>query len=69
MDAKEFMLSHYILSSITGFFLNTLILLFIMYDLNIPLYMSLILSFFSLFSKNIGEAISIYCYRKNRMSF
>ena len=69
MNAKEFMLSHYILDSITSFFLNTLILLFVMYNLNVPLYMAFILSLFSLFSKNIGEAISIYCYRKRKIKF
>ena len=69
MNAKKFMLSHYILSSITSLFLNTLILLFVMYNLNVPLYMAFILSFFSLFSKNIGEAISIYCYRKRKIKF
>lgn len=69
MNAKEFMLSHYILSSITSFFLNTFILLFVMYNLNVPLYMAFILSLFSLFSKNIGEAISIYCYRKRKIKF
>lgn len=69
MNAKEFMLSHYILDSITSLFLNTLILLFVMYNLNVPLYMAFILSLFSLFSKNIGEAISIYCYRKRKIKF
>lgn len=65
MDAKEFILSHFIFSSIITFILNSVILLFFCIFLKIPLFMSLILSLFSLTSKLIGESLNINYYKKS----
>lgn len=66
MDAKQFILSHYIFNSVLNFILNIIFLTTLCYTLKIPLYIALILSLFSLFSKNIGEAFNIFYYKKNK---
>lgn len=67
MNAKKFILSHYLLNSCSNLILNTLFLIFIGQKLHIPLYLCIIISLFSLFSKNIGEALSVGYYRKNKV--
>lgn len=66
MDAKKFLLSHYYLSLFTSFLLNLILFSMFKVPLKIPISIGIILSLFSLFSKNIGEACSIWYYQKNR---
>lgn len=66
MDAKNFILSHYYFNSIINFIINNIFLFILCYSLKIPIYISLILSLFSLFSKNIGESLNIFYYKKNK---
>lgn len=66
MDAKKFILSHYYFSLVTDFILNTIFLIMILSILKIPISFSLLLSLFSLLSKNTGEALSVWYYQKNK---
>lgn len=65
MDAKKFMLSHFLMNSIMTFILNFIGLSFLCNKLSISLWCALLLSLVSLFTKAVGEALNIYYYKKN----
>lgn len=64
MNAKEFILSHFLLNTFTNFILNNLFLLILFFLLKIPLYIAVVLSLFALLSKVVGEALNIRYYKK-----
>lgn len=66
IDAKKFLLSHFLLNSFTNLFLNTVLLSILFNFINVNISNALILSIFSFFSKSVGEAVSIKFYLNNR---
>ena len=64
MNAKEFILSHFLLNTFTNFILNNLFLLILFFLLKIPLYIAVVLSLFALLSKVVGEALNIRYYKE-----
>lgn len=65
MNAKKFILSHYYFNLFTSFLLNLIFLSVFHFTLEFPISIGIILSLFGLFSKNIGETVSIWYYKKN----
>lgn len=69
IDAKKFLLSHFLLNSFISLFLNITFLTIIFKFININISIALLLSILSFFSKTIGEAFSLKFYLENKYRF
>ncbi len=66
MDAKKFLLGHYLLNSFINLIINIGFLLIIGRYFNLSSSLAITLGLFSFFSKSIGEACSLWYYRSNK---